>query len=130
MSQENVDLVRASNAAFRRGDWDGVAAGMDPDILLRTDPRRPEQGMFGREAALAFYRDLSDTMGSEINYDEVVDLGDRVLVTARWATSGQTGDIGEEGPLAILVTVRERRIILEEFFLDPADARRAVGIPG
>src|SRR6476620_6487927 len=50
MSQENVEIVRVLNDAFRRGEWDSVAAYLDPDVLVRADPRWPEQRVYGREA--------------------------------------------------------------------------------
>ncbi len=45
MSQENVEVLQRTNAAFRRGDWDALAACWDPDILIRTDARWPEPTM-------------------------------------------------------------------------------------
>ena len=47
MSQENVQIARKVNEAVRRGDWDVVAAYDDPDVAIRTDPRWPEQRMYG-----------------------------------------------------------------------------------
>ena len=128
MSRENVELVKRANAAFRRGDWEAVAELMDPDVLLRTDPRWPEQRIYGREAALAFYRGLIETLGSDIGFEEMTDLGDRVLVTGHWATRGHASGISDEGSIAILVTIRDGRVILEEFFLDPGTALKVVGL--
>ena len=51
MSQENVEMVRAVTDAWTRGDWDTVAAYLDPDVLVRTDPRWPEQRLYGRDVA-------------------------------------------------------------------------------
>jgi hypothetical protein len=41
MSQENVELVREGNAAFRRGDWDAVAANLDRTSSSRPMPAGP-----------------------------------------------------------------------------------------
>ena len=56
MSQDNVETIRRGNDALRRGDWKVLAEGLDPHISIRTDARWPEQRIYGREAALAFYR--------------------------------------------------------------------------
>jgi hypothetical protein len=58
VSQENVEIVRRINAAYRCGDWEVLAEFWDPDILIRTDARWPEQRVYGRDAALALYRGL------------------------------------------------------------------------
>ena len=75
MSQEDVDALRNGNAAFRNGDGARSQANMDPDILIRTDPRRPQQRIYGRQAALAFYRGLWESGGPDLRIDEIVDLG-------------------------------------------------------
>jgi hypothetical protein len=90
VSEENVELARESNAALRRGDWDTVAASLDPDALLRMDIRWPEHGVYGREAAIAFYRGLLESGGSDVRHEEIVDLGDRVLVRLCWHMRGFT----------------------------------------
>ena len=90
MSQENVETVRRGNAAFRRGDWEGVAANMDEHVLVRTDPRWPEQYVYGRQAAVAFYRELWESGGPDVRIDEIRDLGDRVLARLTYVMRGQS----------------------------------------
>jgi hypothetical protein len=43
MSEENVEIVRKNNDAFRRGDWEALRANVDPDVFVRVDPNWPEQ---------------------------------------------------------------------------------------
>ena len=47
MSQANLDVFEKGNDAFRRGDWDAMAATMDAHILVRADSRWPEQRFYG-----------------------------------------------------------------------------------
>jgi hypothetical protein len=56
MSHENVEVVRETIDGIRRGDWDAVAETLDPHIFIRTDPSWPEQYIYGRDAAIVFYR--------------------------------------------------------------------------
>jgi ketosteroid isomerase-like protein len=128
VSQQNVEIARDCNAAFRRGDWKTLAAHMDPGVLIRTDPRWPEQYVFGLEAALAWWRGLRESGGAEVTIDELADLGDRVLVRLRWALRGQLSGIEGEQLGSMIYTFRDGRVILEEWFLDHDDALNAVGL--
>src|SRR2546427_10083848 len=97
MSRENVEVMRNFNAAFRRGDMDAVAVNIDPHILIRADARWPEQRIYGREAALAWYRELWESGGTDLRNEEVMDLGDRVLVRWCWHIRGlRSGAEGEQ----------------------------------
>ena len=75
MSQHNVAVVRRGIEAFRRGDWESIADVIDPHISIRTDTSWPEQRIYGREAALAFYRGIAESGGSDTHIEEAVDLG-------------------------------------------------------
>jgi ketosteroid isomerase-like protein len=121
-----VELVRQGNAALRRGDWDTVAAALDPHVLVRTDPRWPEQRIYGREAVIAWYQAVTEPGGADISIQETVDLGDRVLVRLRWRVRGlRSGDEGEQR-MSVFSTFREGRGILEEFFLEHEEALQAL----
>jgi hypothetical protein len=128
MSQENVELVRTMNYAFRRGDWDAFAAHLDADVLLRTDPRWPEQRIYGREAAMAWYRGTRDSGGPDICIEEILDLGDRALIRMCWLIRGEHSDAQGEIRFSELNTYREGRLILAEFFLEHDQALKAVGL--
>lgn len=128
MSQETVELAREGNAAFRRGDWDTVAANLDPDVLLRMDARWPEQRVYGREAAVAFYRGLWESGGSDVRMEEIIDLGDRVLVRFCWHLRGLQSGVEGEMRASAISTFREGRLILEEFFIEHEQALEAVGL--
>jgi hypothetical protein len=128
VSQENVEIVRKGNDAFRRGDWDAVAANLDAHVLLRTDARWPEQYIYGLEAAMAFFRSAWESIGPDARIEEIVDLGDRVLVRRCWIVSGQHSGAGGELRWTEILTFREARTILSEFFLDHEQALKAVGL--
>ena len=126
MWQANVELVREGNAAFRRGDWDALAANLDPHVLLRTDARWPEQRIYGREAAVAWYRGLRESGGPDTRIEEMMDLGDRVLAHACWHMRGLHSGVAGEQWTSIIGTFRHSRVILEEFFLEHEQALEAL----
>jgi ketosteroid isomerase-like protein len=128
MSQENVEIARAMIDAVRRGDWEAIAARLDPDVLVRTDPRWPEQRIYGREAAVAWYSGAQDSMGPDIRIEEITDLGDRALIRLHWVIRGQHSDAQGELRYSELNTYREGRLILSEFFLEHEQALKAVGL--
>ncbi len=128
MSRENVDLYEKQLGAMMHGDWDIVAAGLDPDIVVRTDPGWPEQRIYGRQAVTAWMRGVVESVGADFRIDEVVDLGDRVLVRWCWNTRGQHSGIGGELRYSEITTYREGQAILIEHFRDHAEALKAVGL--
>ena len=130
ISEQNVEIVRRANDAFRRGDWDALAATMDPDILIRTDPSWPEQRAYGLEAAIVLYRGIRESWGGDVSYQEILDLGDRVLTRERWNVSGQLSGVPGALESSAIVTFREGLIILIEYFLDHKQTFKAVGLEG
>ena len=128
MSQETVDMVRTVNDAWRRSDWDTVAAYLDPDVLIRTDPRWPEQRLYGRESVMAWYRGTQESMGPDARIEEIIDLGDRALTRLCWHTRGVHSDARGEMRYSELNTYREGRLIFTEFFLEHEQALKAVGL--
>jgi hypothetical protein len=105
-----------------------VAVNLDPHILLRMDARWPEQRVYGREAALAFYRGLWESGGSDIRIEEVTDLGDRGLARLCWHMRGVHSAVEGEQWTSVICTFREGRVILEEFFIEHDEALEAIGL--
>ena|SRR5436309_12225414 len=128
MSQENIDLARRTSDAFRRGDWEALAATLDPHVLLRLDPRWPEQRVYGRTAALDFFRSARESLGPDSSIEEITDLGDRLLIRVRWATRGHSSGIEKDLVWSEVVTYREGFTAFIEYFLDHDDALKAVGL--
>jgi ketosteroid isomerase-like protein len=129
VSRENVDLLRRYNDAYRRGDWDALAAAMDPHVFVRTDPRWPEPRFYGRDALIAFWRGLWESLGwADVHIEDIADLGDRVLARLVASARGDQSGVSVEQSVSELATIRDGRVIFIEYFLDHADALRAVGL--
>jgi hypothetical protein len=125
-----VEIVRKINDAFRRADWDLISATTDLHILARTDPRWPEQRIYGREAWIAFLRGAWESWGPDLRIEEIIDLGDRLLVRYCWFIRGQHSGVEGEQHFSQIATYREGRVIFIEFFLDQAQAREALDLGG
>ena len=128
MSQENVEILRENIKAFQRGDWDAVAADWDPHVLVRTDPSWPEQFIYGREALIDWQRSAWESLGPEVRVEEIVDLGDRLLVRMCWNTRGQHSGIEQDLRWSQVSTYRDGRVVFSEYFLDHEQALQALGL--
>jgi ketosteroid isomerase-like protein len=128
MSQQNVEIARRNNEAFRRADWEALTASLDPHVLLRTDPRWPEQYVYGQAAAIDFYRSGWESLGPDARIEEIEDLGDRLLIRLRWVTRGRQSGLETDLRWSEVVTYRDGRSVFIEYFLDHEQARKAVGL--
>src|SRR5947207_3265581 len=128
MSQENVEALRENIEAFRRGDWDAVAASWDTHVLVRTDPSWPERFIYGREGVMDWQRSGWETLGPDVRIEETVDLGDRLLVRFCWHTHGQQSGIEQDLRWSQVNTVRDGLTVFAEYFLDHEQALKAVGL--
>jgi ketosteroid isomerase-like protein len=129
MSQENVESFRQAVDDFNRGDMDWVERLWDAGVVVRADPIWPGGPFYGNEAARGFIADLVATLGrGQIVIEELNDAGDRVVARCRFRVHGvQSGAQGDLGYTQIL-THRDGKIILVEYFLDHAQALEAVGL--
>jgi ketosteroid isomerase-like protein len=128
VSRENVEIVRGTLDAAKRGDWEAVAATLDPNILVRADAHWPESCVFGRQAVISWYQ--ANAGESDIEEEEITDLGDRLLVRQRWRLHGRYSGVELDRHLTTITTFRAGRAILIEYFLDHAEALKAVGLEG
>jgi ketosteroid isomerase-like protein len=129
MSQENVEVVKAGFAAWNAGDMDAFGELYHPDAILRAPEGWPEQGPFvGREAVMdAFkqFRKIWDADTIELG-DDFIDVGDTIVLKQVIRSSVRGLDSTLEW--TFVVTLRERRILIQEIFWDHAEALEAAGI--
>ena len=134
MSQANVELVRATWEAWERGDTDGVLSFVDPEVEWLT---AIDRGL-GRAGSVYHghegMRELWNLWRSEfddfsIQADEIRDLGDeRILSLAHWQFRGRASGIMVESQLALLMTIRDGKIVRSEDYLSHEEALKAVGL--
>jgi ketosteroid isomerase-like protein len=129
MSQENVEIVRASFEAWNAGDMDAYRELHHPDAILRMAEGWPEPGpYYGRDAVMREYKQLRDTWerdNSELIGD-FIDAGDRVVARFIWRGAGQGPEADLE--LTSVFTVRKGRILAAEYFRDYAEALETLGL--
>jgi ketosteroid isomerase-like protein len=129
MSEENVEVMRASVAAFNRGDLETGLKDFDPYVVIRFDPNWPEnRPRVGGDAARSFFDDLAAMVGTgETVIEDLIAAGDRVVIRNRAPFRGRQSGIEDEIVFSQLATFRDGKIMLE-FFFDHASALEAAGL--
>ena len=127
-ASSNLDLVMEGFSAMERGDLDAILELADPDVVfvnpdgaLEPGMRQGKEGLrTGLGALLDVFEDL------RFDHQRIVELGDRVLVTGTFSARGNgSGMTVHPSPFAILITMREGRMVRYEWFLDEAAAEEA-----
>jgi ketosteroid isomerase-like protein len=129
MSQENVEIVRASAEAWNAGNMDAVRELYHPDAILRAPEGWPEPGPFvGRDAVMRQFEQLRATWDADAvePIGDPADAGERVAVRFIWRGVGRGPESAIE--LSLLFTVRKGKIFGVEYFWDHADALEAAGL--
>jgi uncharacterized protein len=129
VSQENVEIVRASVEAWNAGDMDALRDLYHEDAVTRGLDNWPEAGPnVGREAVMRQYarmRESVDTDSVEVRA-EPVDIRDRVAVRMAWRATGRGPEVNME--VTAVFTVRDRCIQSVDFFWDHAEALEVLGL--
>jgi ketosteroid isomerase-like protein len=129
MSQETVEVARASIEAWNAGDMDAFREYYDPDAILRNPEGWPEPGpSVGRDAVMRQFEQARDPWESDVlePVSEFINAADRVVVRLNWRGVGH----GPESNMKFtaVYTVREARIVNLEFFWEHAEALEAMGL--
>ena len=130
MSQENVEKVRAGYEAFSRRDLDAALAHIDPEIEWQQSSAFPDARTFhGHDGVRRFFEQVFEIFDeSDFIPQEIIDLGNRVVVVHRFVGRGQGSRIPVEVTETSVWTLREGKAIRQEAFATKAEALEAVGL--
>jgi ketosteroid isomerase-like protein len=133
VSGSDEDMLRR---AFDVWNEEGAEAVVErfwaDDAVYREMPGWPDAGIFtGRAAALERMQSLVELIGPiEVRLDDLIDVGDGRYV-AIVQTVGESGE--DAGPytqsFAVVQRVRDGLVAETDYYLDPAQALNAVGLP-
>jgi ketosteroid isomerase-like protein len=129
MSQENVEVVKASFAAWNGGNMDAVREYLVPDVILRMPEDWPEPGPFvGRDAVMRQAEQMRDAWDADSAepISDFTDIADHVVVRMIWRTAGRGPDSNME--FTILYTLRKGRILGMDYFWDHAEVLEILGL--
>ena len=130
MSHEHIEQLRAVYSAVSAGDWDAAFRDADPDFELTTPELSPMAGTYrGEQAIRSFFGELWAAFDEVQNtVQEVIDLGDRVLVFLVVLLRPKDSEARVELRVAHLWTMRDGRITACRVFTDRKLAREAAGL--
>jgi ketosteroid isomerase-like protein len=127
---DELDRARQGVEAFNRGDLEGGLGELHPEaewVVAREHPAAATHR--GREAILAYLRDWRETMEDlRLEPDELEQVGDRVLLVGQIRGRGRDSALDLDVPIALVSTYRDGVPVRAEEYLDPAEARREVGL--
>ncbi|HEX3511859.1 MAG TPA: nuclear transport factor 2 family protein [Solirubrobacteraceae bacterium] len=128
---DKVELAKRAAEAYKRRDLDTFFAEFaTPDVewwpaamILHGSCYR------GREGIEQFWAETAETFTElQAVTEEFRDLGDRVLVLARFQGRGRGSGAPVDAPIAMLVDFRGGRIWRSRVYLDRAEALRGAGV--
>ena len=130
MSAENVELVRRFVDAFNRRDVESLAGDYDPDVELHEWPTAPGAGSYhgidGVRSALDNWFEVWEWMHVEMV--DLVDAGDRVLVTLDQVAKGRGSEVEVEIRSYNVYTFRDGKVLRMELFTEREPALEAAGL--
>jgi ketosteroid isomerase-like protein len=125
MPGENADWVSRAYGAFGRRDWDALGELLDPSIDFRTTVEATS-GYAGVEDWIRQADELFE--GFEIDVEEVIDAGDRVVVLVHERGTGRGSGVAIDHRLAHVWTLRDGRAVALESFTERDEALAAAGL--
>ena len=131
MSQENVEVVECLAPAFNRRDLTAFLDLLAPDVewipILGVLEGRAYRG---HEEVRRWIEDLAaDWAVFEVYYDELHDLGDRVLALGGWRGRGRASNVelGDQ-PATWLMDLEDGKVVRLQTFTDREEALKVAGL--
>jgi ketosteroid isomerase-like protein len=132
MSQKNVDIVRAAFESFLGGDQEKTAQLVDPEVEFHGTVGGLQEGQIAHGQS-----EIDQTFESEdleawderrLEAEEFIDAGDNVVVLLHEYRRGKGSGVELETETAVVVAVREGRVIRIQGYMDRETALEAVGL--
>jgi ketosteroid isomerase-like protein len=131
MSEENVEIVVAY---FQARDVRAAFEAISEDVTFtfHGEARRLSgaEELVGKATAVKWMVDwFSRFRDYQFEIEEALDWGDRVLVVTTHIAKGRTSGAPIREQTTQVMTVREGKIVRQDFFSSKADALKAAGLP-
>jgi ketosteroid isomerase-like protein len=132
MSEQNLELVRASWDAWNRGDMDALFEFYDPEVEWdMSHSYVPDMGVFhGHEGIREFFREWRAFFAEYwAEPEDFVGGDDAVVVRVRQGGRGRASTVGVEMPAYWQVyRLRDGRAVRVEIYRDESEALEAAGL--
>jgi len=131
MSQENVEIVKAMNAAFMAGEYFEALQALDPEIEWQGTKGGLDEHMVYRgheEVIKGFADNLMTWERLTLDYERYIDAGDRVVVFVHEVARGLESGVELETDTAVVFRIENDRIVQARGYMNRAEALKAVGL--
>jgi ketosteroid isomerase-like protein len=132
MSEENVEVVRRSFAAWADGGWEAVAPFLDPEIEWTLRPDFPDAGVFrGHDEVQVLINRFEETFDDwGVEPIEFIDAGGKIVVPVNWWGRGKGSgiEVAERQGETWAFTIRTGKITEVIEYRQKAEALEAAGL--
>ena len=129
---DREETVRRAFEAFAARDLSALRELVAPDVELRPLVSVWQRSYRGLDGLEEWFGEVSKTWAEfEFMSDEVREIdADRILVKAHWRGCAVAGGSEVGGPSAAVITFRDEKVVLADFFVNEDAAMAAVGSGG
>ncbi len=122
----NAEYARGFVEAWNQRDLESYLDDVGPKFEWVVAREHPDTTTHrGRDAVAGYLADWISTMPDlQIEVEELMEAGDKVLLVMRMTGSGAGSGAGTEVRVATISTFRDGTPLRTEEFLDPEEARR------
>ncbi len=129
MSQENVDAFLRATEAINSADLEAGLGVVAEDVVVRAARSGVEGEYRGFAGIRRFFADTADNFDFfRIDYNDVRDLGDRILAIGTIHFRGKGSGVETDIPTAGVATFRGGKLASWEDFREKRIALEAVGL--
>ena len=132
MSQENIEIVRASITTYNHEGLEASMAYLHPEVEWSTNVDAPDMGTFrGHDGIRKLAGMLKEVLGEvRLEADRFLETADHVVVVGRLRVTGAGSGAATESHRAWIYTLRDGKIIRHLTFATEAEALEALaGVP-
>jgi ketosteroid isomerase-like protein len=128
--EQSIDTLRATYAAFNRGDIEPAVQGLDSRVEWTEPLEFPGGGTCYGVAGVKAYLTQSRNAWADVRSEpeRFIPVGDRIVVFVHARVRPEGSDAWQEVRLADVYTFRNGTVVHMEAFAHREDALRAVGI--
>jgi ketosteroid isomerase-like protein len=126
----NIDIAKASIAAYEAGDFDALTALAHPEVEVHDWPEAADPQVYRGPTAIEQAREEWSKAWESVRGEptEFVDAGDRVLVAMRTIARGRGSSIDVEMETFGVYTFRDGKILKLQYFTNRDSALAAAGL--
>jgi ketosteroid isomerase-like protein len=129
MSQENVEIVRRQLEAYLSGDNETALSYYDAEVEFDASVRPEGQVYRGHEGVSEAMRVWTGAWEDwSVEFEQLIDAGDKVLVIARESGRGKGSGVEVEQRAFAVFTLREGKIVHWKGFVNRRQALEAAGL--